>query len=77
MGQAVEITRTEQSAAELRSAAAKTGDPSQARHLAYHTFLRPGKTGPEDVLRDQTKRLEYLRGKLLDDVATGDKTFVV
>jgi hypothetical protein len=43
----------------------------------YRTFLFRESTPAEDVLRQQSRRLAYLRREFLQDVATSDKIFVV
>jgi hypothetical protein len=43
---------------------------------SYHTFHYEDRTDPEDLRQREAKRLAFLRRKLLDDLATGEKIWV-
>jgi tetratricopeptide (TPR) repeat protein len=45
-------------------------------HTAMHTFIYTSQMGGEEVLRRQSKRLKFLRQKLIEDLETGEKIFV-
>ena len=45
--------------------------------IVYHTFQSPDTLSRETVLGQQTARLRFLRRKLLEDVANGEKIFVI
>ena len=45
-------------------------------HLAMHTFLRVGHVDADDVYKKMCRRIVYLRGKLLEDLASAEKIFV-
>jgi hypothetical protein len=44
--------------------------------MGYHTFRYEGRTDPEDLRQREAKRLAFLRRKLLNDMATGEKIWV-
>lgn len=45
--------------------------------LVFHTFLHPGDVVEADLIAQQATRLKFLRRKLLEDLANGDKIFVI
>jgi hypothetical protein len=45
--------------------------------IRYHTFVREGEMPPEALHEREYKRLQYLAGKLLDDLESAEKIFVV
>ena len=45
--------------------------------MASHTFINPRSVAAEALFPKQCKRLTFLRNKLLNDLASGEKTFVV
>lgn len=45
--------------------------------MVAHTFIDPRAVPAADLFPKQCRRLAFLRRKLLEDLATGDKTFVV
>jgi hypothetical protein len=47
-----------------------------AAHVTFHTYLTDCGSDESAFLRKQCVRLEWLRGKLLDDLQAGEKTFV-
>lgn len=57
------------------------GDGQAIKHLkytfAYHTFIRVEPEGIPELVHKQSKRLSFLGQKLLEDIANGDKIFVV
>ena len=44
--------------------------------LGMHTFLLAGHVDADDVYKKMCRRIVYLRGKLLEDLAAADKVFV-
>jgi tetratricopeptide (TPR) repeat protein len=44
--------------------------------MLMHTFILPTQTTPEELLPKICKRLQYLRGKLLDDLRAAEKIFI-
>lgn len=44
--------------------------------LAYHTFRREGEVAPQRLEQSERARLAFLRQKLLDDLARGEKIWV-
>jgi hypothetical protein len=44
--------------------------------ITYHTYAREGEIAPETLHDRECKRLRYLGGKLLEDLADGQKIFV-
>ncbi len=44
--------------------------------LGMHTFLLAGHVDADDVYKKMCRRIVYLRGKLLDDLASAEKIFV-
>ena len=46
-------------------------------HMNWHTFLHKEDISEQELISKQAKSLEYLRIKLLEDIANGDKTFVL
>jgi tetratricopeptide (TPR) repeat protein len=59
---------------------AEAGGEYILRDLTYlttmHSFVRVGQAEPERLLVQQGKRLAFLRRKLMDDLAAGEKIFV-
>ncbi len=49
----------------------------QLYDMNWHTFLHSSDIGEQELLRKQARNLEFLRRKLLSDIAAGEKTFVV
>ena len=45
--------------------------------VVFHTFLHPGDVVEADLIAQRTTRLKFLRRKLLEDHANGDKIFVI
>ena len=45
--------------------------------VVCHTFLHPGDVVEADLIAQRTTRLKFLRRKLLEDHANGDKIFVI
>jgi tetratricopeptide (TPR) repeat protein len=45
--------------------------------MASHTFINPRSVAAEALFPKQCKRLSFLRNKLLDDLALGEKIFVI
>jgi hypothetical protein len=46
-------------------------------HITYHAWVRDGEMAPEALHEREYKRLHYLAGKLLDDLESAEKIFVV
>ena len=46
-------------------------------NLVFHTFLNAGTAREEELLAQQSGRMQFLRRKLLEDLANGEKIFVV
>jgi hypothetical protein len=44
--------------------------------MAMHTFLREGQVDRDTLFVQQCKRLKYLKGKFLNDLASGEKILV-
>jgi capsular polysaccharide biosynthesis protein len=42
----------------------------------YHTFILEGEIDPEELRQREAKRLTFLRGKILEDLAVGEKIWV-
>lgn len=58
-----------------------TGKPEyvmrdKAYGLVFHTFLHPDEVVESELVAQQSTRLKFLRRKLLDDLAEGEKIFV-
>ena len=46
------------------------------RYFGMHTFINPGKEPAEKLLPKMVRRLRFLRDKLLEDLAAGERIFV-
>ena len=46
-------------------------------HYSYHTFVNSWEMAPEELMRRELIRLAYGRRRLLEDLAEGEKLFVV
>ncbi len=44
--------------------------------MRYHTFIREGEVDPDEFREREARRLGFLRRKLLDDLAVGEKIWV-
>lgn len=49
----------------------------RANALVFHTFLYEGEVVESELIAQQSTRLKFLRRKFLEDLANGDKIFVV
>jgi hypothetical protein len=46
-------------------------------NLLYHTFKPPGSVAPEQLTHQESRRLPFLKRKMLEDLANGEKIFVL
>jgi hypothetical protein len=46
-------------------------------HLVFHTFRYEGEVNENELIEQQSARLKFLRRKILEDLANGEKIFVV
>lgn len=46
-------------------------------NLLYHTFMSPGSVASEQLIDQESRRLPFLRRKILEDLSNGEKTFVL
>ncbi len=45
--------------------------------LHYHTFVPPGQAAPDQIIARELWRLPFLRRKFLEDIALGEKIFIL